>query len=58
VIRPDFNETTWTAFTRLMIEGHSATDVAAELGTTANAVYLARHRVLTRLRQELEGVLD
>jgi RNA polymerase sigma-70 factor (ECF subfamily) len=58
VIRHDFNETTWTAFTRLMMEGHSASDVAAELRTTANAVYLARHRVLTRLRQELEGVLD
>jgi RNA polymerase sigma-70 factor (ECF subfamily) len=58
LIRGDFNETTWTAFTRLMMEGRSATDVAAELGTTANAVYLDRHRVLTRLRQELEGMLD
>jgi RNA polymerase sigma-70 factor (ECF subfamily) len=58
LIRGDFNETTWTAFTRLMLEGRSATDVAAELGTTANAVYLDRHRVLTRLRQELVGMLD
>jgi RNA polymerase sigma-70 factor (ECF subfamily) len=58
LIRDDFNETTWKTFTRLMMEGRSATDIAAELGTTANAVYLDRHRVLTRLRQEFEEMPD
>jgi len=32
--------------------------VAAALGITANAVYLAKSRVLRRLRRELEGLLD
>jgi RNA polymerase sigma-70 factor (ECF subfamily) len=58
VIRPDFNETTWAAFTKMMVEGRSAPDVAAELHISVNAVYLARHRVLDRLRQELDGLLD
>jgi hypothetical protein len=32
--------------------------VAAGLGLTANAVKLAKHRVLKRLRQEAEGLID
>jgi RNA polymerase sigma-70 factor (ECF subfamily) len=58
IIRPDFGETTWAAFTRMMVEGRSAPNVAAELTMSVNAVYLARHRVLARLRQELDGLLD
>jgi RNA polymerase sigma-70 factor (ECF subfamily) len=58
LIRPDFNEATWAAFTRMMVEGHSAPDVATELHISVNAVYLARQRVLARLRRELDGLLD
>jgi len=58
VVRPDFSEATWAAFAGVMIDGRAAADVAAGLGTSENAVYLARHRVLTRLRQELDGLLD
>jgi len=58
LIRADFNDTTWTAFTRLMVEGRAAADIAAELNLTVNAVYQARHRVLTRLREELGGLLE
>jgi len=32
--------------------------VAAELGLSVNAVLLAKSRVLHRLRQELEGLVD
>ena len=59
VIRVDFSEITWTAFTRVMVEGElSPADVAAEMNLSVNAVFLARHRVLTRLRQELDGLLE
>jgi RNA polymerase sigma-70 factor (ECF subfamily) len=58
IIRSDFSESTWTAFTRVMVEGRSPADVAAELSISVNAVFLARHRVLTRLRQELDGLLE
>ncbi|MDB5307935.1 MAG: polymerase sigma factor [Gemmataceae bacterium] len=58
LIRPDFNDATWAAFTGVAVEGRSAAEVAAELKLSANAVYMARHRVLARLREELEGLLD
>ena len=35
-----------------------AAEVARELGVTENAVYLARHRVLTRLRREIDGFVE
>jgi RNA polymerase sigma-70 factor, ECF subfamily len=58
MIRPDFNETTWAAFTRVMVEARSPADVATELNLSVNAVFLARHRVLARLRHELDGLLE
>jgi RNA polymerase sigma-70 factor (ECF subfamily) len=58
LVRPDFSDATWAAFTGVMIDGRPAAEVAAAVGITENAVYLARHRVLTRLRQELAGLLD
>ncbi len=57
-IRSDFAAATWRAFTRLVVEGAPATDVAAELGITVNAVRIAKSRVMQRLRQEVGGLLD
>jgi len=58
LIRSDFSSDTWLAFTRFVLEGQPAAKVATGLGITPNAVYLARNRVLTRLRQELAGLLE
>jgi RNA polymerase sigma-70 factor (ECF subfamily) len=58
LVRPDFSATTWDAFVGLMLEGRHAAEVAAALKLSVNAVYLARNRVLTRLRQELAGLLE
>jgi RNA polymerase sigma-70 factor, ECF subfamily len=58
LIRRDFSDQTWAAFTEVMIKGRDVEVVASELGMTVNAVYMARHRVLTRLRRELDGLLD
>jgi RNA polymerase sigma-70 factor (ECF subfamily) len=58
LIRGDFSALTWDAFTRFVLEGAPAPDVARALGITPNAVYLARNRVLTRLREELNGLID
>jgi RNA polymerase sigma-70 factor (ECF subfamily) len=57
LIRPDFEESTWQAFWRLVVLGHAARDVAADLGLAPNAVHQARFRVVKRLRAELT-VLD
>ncbi len=58
LIRRDFQETTWAAFHAVMVEGRPVAEAATELRLSANAVYLARHRVLARLRQELDGLLE
>jgi RNA polymerase sigma factor (sigma-70 family) len=58
VLEPEFSAHTWTAFRRLAIDGAPAAAVAAELGTTANAVLLAKSKILRRLREEASGLLD
>jgi RNA polymerase sigma-70 factor (ECF subfamily) len=58
LIRPGFEPRTWRAFERVVLEGGSPDDVARELGVTANVVYIARSRVLTRLREVGKGLID
>jgi RNA polymerase sigma-70 factor (ECF subfamily) len=56
LVRPDFQPITWTAFTRFALDGRPATEVAEELGTTEEAVFQAKFRILKRLRQEAAGL--
>lgn len=56
LIRKDFNQITWTAFSRIALENREIQDVAKELGLTENAVRQAKFRVLRRLREELDDV--
>jgi RNA polymerase sigma-70 factor (ECF subfamily) len=58
LIRPHFQAGTWQAFVRVAVDGVAAEQVAAELGISVNAVFIAKSRVLTRLRQEGAGLLD
>ena len=58
LIEPEFEPGTWQAFRSLVLEGKRTAEVAAELGITANAVRIAKSRVLSRFRQEIEGILD
>jgi RNA polymerase sigma-70 factor (ECF subfamily) len=58
LMQADFEPTTWQACWQLVVEGKTGAAVAAELGVSENAVYLARSRVLRRLRQELAGLFD
>ena len=55
-VREEFREATWQAFWRTGIEGLKAQQVAAELGLSAGAVYIARSRVMARLKQKIEQV--
>ena len=57
MIAGDFEPTTWQAFRLLTVEGRRAADVAAQLGVSVNAVYIAKSRVMTRLQQELAGLV-
>jgi RNA polymerase sigma-70 factor (ECF subfamily) len=58
LIRNDFQPVTWEAWSQYVEAGRSAADVARSLGISAQAVYMAKSRILRRLRQELEGLLD
>jgi RNA polymerase sigma-70 factor, ECF subfamily len=55
VIRPEFEPATWQAFRLLTLVGKPTAAVAEELGLTANAVRIAKSRVLRRLREEAAG---
>jgi RNA polymerase sigma-70 factor (ECF subfamily) len=52
-IRGEFEPVSWQAFWRVSVEDRRPADVAAELGISRNAVYIARSRILHRLRELL-----
>jgi RNA polymerase sigma-70 factor (ECF subfamily) len=57
-VRDGFEVTTWRAFWLLAVEGKSGEEAARILGLSVGAVYVARSRVLARLKkqvQQLEG---
>jgi RNA polymerase sigma-70 factor (ECF subfamily) len=58
MIRVQFTETTWEAFKRVALESQSPDDVARDLSITVNAVFIAKSRVLARLREEASGLLE
>jgi RNA polymerase sigma-70 factor (ECF subfamily) len=45
-------EDTRQAFLKVVIEGRRPAEVAQELGMTANTIYLAKSRILRRIREE------
>ncbi len=52
LIRGEFSEQDWQAFVRVVMESQRAGDVANDLGITRNQVYLAKSRILHRVRRE------
>ena len=53
LVQGDFEPRTWQAFWRTAVDNLPAREVAGELGMTVGAVYMAKSRVLARIRQEL-----
>jgi len=51
-------ESTWQAFWRTHIEGQGCKQAAQSLGLSVEAVYMARCRVLARLKKEVEQLED
>jgi RNA polymerase sigma-70 factor (ECF subfamily) len=52
-VRGEFQDSTWRAFRLTAVEGKSGKEAARALGMTIAAVYLAKRRVLTRLKEEV-----
>jgi RNA polymerase sigma-70 factor, ECF subfamily len=58
LIQPEVEGRTWKAFWRVAVDGCPAADVAAELAITPGAVRQAKYRILRRLREEMDGLLE
>lgn len=58
IMQTEFAANTWQACWNLVVEDHSVAKVSVDLKMTGNAVYLAKSRVLRKLREELVGLLD
>lgn len=58
LMQSEFDERSWRACWQHVVEGRTASDVALDLGVTVNMVYLAKSRILARLRQELADLID
>ena len=57
-LRPQLQESTWQAFWQTAVEGKPGKQVAQALGMTAAAVYLAKSRVMARLRSLIRTVQE
>jgi RNA polymerase sigma-70 factor (ECF subfamily) len=55
-IKGEFQESTWRAFWLTAVEGSAAADVARQIGISPGAIYVAKSRVLARLKEEVEAM--
>jgi RNA polymerase sigma factor (sigma-70 family) len=56
--KPQFAPETWIAFNRVAMNGERADIVAAEMGISINAVFIAKSRVLSSLRRQAAGLIE
>jgi len=57
-VKDEFQPATWKAFWETAVEGSSAADVGVGLKMTPGAVYVAKSRVLARLRDEVKKLME
>lgn len=53
-VKGSFTDTTWQAFWQVSVEGKNARDVAKNVGISVGAVYIAKSRVLARLKEQIQ----
>ena len=53
-VKHEFQANTWQAFWGTAVDGRNAAEVGKELKMTSGAVYVAKSRVLARLRDEVQ----
>jgi RNA polymerase sigma factor (sigma-70 family) len=57
-VKHEFQPATWKAFWATAVDGKTAADIGNELGMTTGAVYVAKSRVLARLREKVTELQD
>lgn len=55
-VKSEFQENTWQAFWQTAVEGIGAAEVSSKLGMSTGAIYVAKSRVLARLKEEVEAM--
>jgi RNA polymerase sigma-70 factor (ECF subfamily) len=58
IIHDEFSQRDWAAFVRVVCDDQSPADVARELGVSVNQVYLAKSRILRKLREEFRDLIE
>jgi RNA polymerase sigma factor (sigma-70 family) len=53
-VRASFRPVTWQAFWQTAVQHREPSKVAAELGVSVGAVYIARSRVLARIKEQIQ----
>jgi RNA polymerase sigma factor (sigma-70 family) len=57
-VREEFQPATWQAFWLTAVDGLSAKDAGGKLKMSPGAVYVAKSRIIARLREEIESLND
>ncbi|HVA50766.1 MAG TPA: sigma-70 family RNA polymerase sigma factor [Pirellulales bacterium] len=55
-VKGEFQEKTWQAFWLTAVDGVAAGEAAKQVGISPGAVYVAKSRVLARLKEEVEAI--
>ncbi len=53
-VQSEFQDNTWRAFQLTAVDGQPAAEVSRQLGLSPGAIYVAKSRVLARLKDEVE----
>ena len=57
IVKSEFQPNTWSAFWQTAVEGRAAAEVGVGLKMSPGAVYVAKSRVLARLRDEVQKMM-
>jgi RNA polymerase sigma-70 factor (ECF subfamily) len=57
-VKDEFQPATWQAFWQTAVEGKAAAEVGLVLKMSPGAVYVAKSRVLARLREEVKKLME
>jgi len=55
-VRAEFTTETWTIFWQTAIEGVPIADIAKSMGRTPGSIYVARHRILARIKDAVQAM--